>query len=418
MNIYEFFNSKDIANHLAKINYQFTPLEMAFIIYQSNKPFAEKEEAWSELIATTPDCEVKHGLCYEQDDVRRIDYPSLHDFLSQYISLQHRLIEQFVNPESGVWFCEYKLKDGYIYDIHQPYHDPEHCMQKLREKVGAATREFQYIIAERRDFLVELGKITLSFNKNMDIVDIDCNNILSIEEERIFNAFKNLLFGFPMPFKRGDIVTGNNRIMVLEDLPSWRDKDLKQNGDSSDMYAYGFGATWCGNLMDEWIKYMDLEFYRGRLIGNDRILKATASFLNEKVDVVELLFAHHQIVLDEFTKYDVPDFSSKKLELLGLKREQYLSHTPKKLIVKSTKQEVDVYCKEALRFWLEENGCIASAPALRRNFEITFERAVTILHTLQNLGYVYEGVRGSNESQYLVLVKLKDLDSLFTEIFE
>ena len=80
MNIYEFFNSQDIANHLNEINYQFTPLEMAFVIYHSSyKTFAEKEQAWNELIETAPDCKMMHmSVGYKE---LYIDYPSLHEFL-------------------------------------------------------------------------------------------------------------------------------------------------------------------------------------------------------------------------------------------------------------------------------------------------------------------------------------------------
>ena len=56
MNIYDFFNSRDIAAHCQKIGHKFTATEMAYIVWHSNHhTLADKHTAWQEIIDTMPD---------------------------------------------------------------------------------------------------------------------------------------------------------------------------------------------------------------------------------------------------------------------------------------------------------------------------------------------------------------------------
>ena len=53
MNIFRFINSKDIREHLRKLDYQFNSLETAWLIYQCREATSEeKHKAWEELIET------------------------------------------------------------------------------------------------------------------------------------------------------------------------------------------------------------------------------------------------------------------------------------------------------------------------------------------------------------------------------
>lgn len=87
MNVLEFMNSKSVAKHLADKHYDFSSQEAAFIVWNSkNKSFGEKVSAWSEIISTMPDCAVR--CCFDYPK-----YPSLHDFLCDYIELVSRIGE-------------------------------------------------------------------------------------------------------------------------------------------------------------------------------------------------------------------------------------------------------------------------------------------------------------------------------------
>lgn len=55
MNIYSYINSKDVREHLQNIEYHFTALEAAFIVYHSTQiNLLEKITVWKEIATTFP----------------------------------------------------------------------------------------------------------------------------------------------------------------------------------------------------------------------------------------------------------------------------------------------------------------------------------------------------------------------------
>ena len=59
VDVCRFINSKDIRDYLRSINYQFTPIEAAWLIYYCRElTLQEKHAAWQELIDTMPDCPI------------------------------------------------------------------------------------------------------------------------------------------------------------------------------------------------------------------------------------------------------------------------------------------------------------------------------------------------------------------------
>ena len=96
MKITSFINSNDIREYLEKINYKFTPLEAAWLVYQCRLiSIHEKQEAFKEIIRTMPDCEVKKRF-------NTVPQKSLHEFLGKYISLQNKFIDTFFNGNNSL----------------------------------------------------------------------------------------------------------------------------------------------------------------------------------------------------------------------------------------------------------------------------------------------------------------------------
>ena len=95
MDILRFVNSKDIRKHLQDIGYAFSTLEAAWLIYQcKSTTVAEKHAAWNELIETMPDCAVRRRAL-GSDDRYRLDYPSLHQLLRDYMRVEDEAIRAF-----------------------------------------------------------------------------------------------------------------------------------------------------------------------------------------------------------------------------------------------------------------------------------------------------------------------------------
>jgi len=98
MNIYDFFRpSSPISAHLQSIDYNFSPLERAVIIYKSNKSLRAKHEAYRYIIAEYPDMPIPevHGVP---------GVPSLHSFLREEIDTEEREIHAFLRPEADAVF--------------------------------------------------------------------------------------------------------------------------------------------------------------------------------------------------------------------------------------------------------------------------------------------------------------------------
>lgn len=81
------------------------------------------------------------------------------------------------------------------------------------------------------------------------------------------------------------------------------------------------------------------------------------------------------------------------------------------------KDQLDPYCKKALRFWLERQGGRASIASIQRSLQIGFNRAGRIMDSLQKLHYVEEPLASESSSKPLrVLVTLDQLDELFPDM--
>ncbi len=120
MNVYRFINSKDIRNYLKEINYAFTSVEMAWLVYQCfDATEKEKHGAWNEIINTMPDCSVEVREGYDVDG-----YDSLHKVLNAYMENDNNSICPFhmfkidfpVPFKIGDIVCE-KVPKGYHKNI-------------------------------------------------------------------------------------------------------------------------------------------------------------------------------------------------------------------------------------------------------------------------------------------------------------
>ena len=91
--------------HLEKINYIFSSLEMAYIIWQCpDATLAERFDAWQEIIDTMPDTPLP-------DSMELQEMEGVHEFLRQYIKLQQEFLDEFNGEEDGVYFYRYIVRE-------------------------------------------------------------------------------------------------------------------------------------------------------------------------------------------------------------------------------------------------------------------------------------------------------------------
>ncbi len=130
--ICSYINSKDIRKYLADIDYKFSSLEAAWLVYQSkNLTLKEKHAAWQDIVATMPDCIVESG---------HLDKPieSLHRMLEDYISMQKTIFDIFFTNDVQE-FHQYVLIYG---DQSHENYDESVCFAEYNSCLTSMKREF------------------------------------------------------------------------------------------------------------------------------------------------------------------------------------------------------------------------------------------------------------------------------------
>ena len=329
MDIYKFINSKDVRKYLKEINYEFTTIETAWLIWQSTRPIEERHKAWQEMIDTMPDVTVED---------KRNDIPSLHQFLKEYMQLEKRIIDRFYNPTCECVFYQYSISGWYngefeSYDCGNMFLDFSSCYEAALSDVKDLDNPAIEITMNSH-----LYKIKAVYCEDMSLMQIFNINKDSSKKDDMDYEFFKMWFPIPMPFKKGDIVVlarnshngycrpCNYEPYVL-DLSSYDryKEDGKRGCDYSDMCVWGYSLFGNGQLNDdEWsiYNYMDLEYYTGELTGEKRVLKALSNCLKNKIDAVMFAKAYYQILTEKyFESTKIEHWRDEYLKLAGLKEE-------------------------------------------------------------------------------------------------
>lgn len=327
MDVYNFINSKDVRNYLKENNYEFNPVETAWIVWQSNRTLKEKHEAWKEIIDTIPDMPI-------QD--RHNDIPSLHQFLKDYMQFERCVIDRFYNPTYECVFYQYSITGWYKgeydrCDCKDIFYDFNSCYEEASSVIGEFENPIIEITMNSKD-----NKIKIAYEDLLLLQILDPGETTS-EEEDMDYAFFEMWFPIPMPFKEGDIVIParnshngyckfcnyNPFVFVSSSYDKYKESD-RRGYDYSDMYAWGYSQYEDGQLNDDhtMYNYMDLEYYTGNLTGEKRILKALSNCLKKKIDAGAFAMAYHQISTEKYLKnIQITNWIDDYLKLAGLKEE-------------------------------------------------------------------------------------------------
>ncbi len=214
MSIYEFYNSREEADYLLAIDHEITTPEAAYIVYQSKYTTLERKlAAWEEMA---------------QDDVNLGLDTGFANFLRDYVRLQDRLLEVFYEPGNAVYQYAtyqnvYDPGDGregiwkYVEDSRY-FPDFDTCYDAWfdgykREGLvcpGARPPRIRFL---RRE-LISAGErscpcLWIETELRDKVITVQEQHILTGEEKRLNEAFLNLHFAFPTPFRRGDILVNN-----------------------------------------------------------------------------------------------------------------------------------------------------------------------------------------------------------------
>lgn len=294
MNIYDFINSRDIAKYLKEINYQFSTLECAWLVWQSCKHTLEqKYDAWQEIIDTMPDCSVEARPNHEGVD-------GLHGYLKNYMSFQQEVIKDFFELEPQMFYNGRAITNmGDDWDP-STYLSVEECIEHYKTDYGSywAYPDSKIIGFEIEKF--RIGQSLAEMSLSMD----DHGNMLDVKARDKSNLFENLWFAFPTPFKKGDILSRVKheydwlfpdsfcRLFVMDSISTdnWETFDeLKKNGTYKDMLAYGY-RIYAG--YDKVYSYMNLEYADGDSPDFDKEMLPISLFMKGQINVMEMAEAY------------------------------------------------------------------------------------------------------------------------------
>lgn len=337
MDIYSFINSKDIEAHCRKIKHEFTPIESAYLIWQSAKySVEEKHKAYRELIDTTENQNItRQGL---HDD--RQYY--LHDFLKQYMGIENKLLDIFYDGSEATAYSALVYWNGGAYDresgLYATFGD---CISAWRDDWDEEDGIVKTYVYKRwlrskensnekwiRTQLIPGGEKISKIHTGGDI--------LTEEEMNLFSLFETFWIYVPVPFQKGDIVyapwsqgmfcPSDYMPGVLEHIcyqgreVEWIEHE-RQHADYSDMTAWCYFLVDDGRIYYECMHdYLSLEYYPKELTGKERVFQPISSYMKGKIDI-ELLLNAYTIILGEERISDLRNYlgvTDEGLRLTGL----------------------------------------------------------------------------------------------------
>ena len=315
--ILEFLDSPDIKEHLQDIGHEFTTPEAAFIVARSNeKALRQKIEGWQKIIDNMPNCAMtrRHGT---------LSIPNFHVFLRDVIKWERKKIARFKQPGKHMYFFEDRTGSPYESESSfGPYTSYDKCFEaiwnELEEENPTSIEITRRPIDPDEDYY---AADKLMINAKGEIMDcqLRCIDVEREGEDPTF-AFELMWFSIPTPFHAGDIICrhgdpGDPMLLlnmqtwttqrVIDELPpsTYRERaaegadDLlkhhRQNGDTSDMYAYGcqieYPLEYPVYIGEPSCFLLDMEHCRTPLKPEARILYGVRAYLDGNLGLDSLI---------------------------------------------------------------------------------------------------------------------------------
>ncbi len=278
MDFYRYLNSKDVAEHLRRMEYQFNALECAWIIdniMRDNKniPLSEKLAALNHVL-TMPD------YVYTSEE-----YPngvSIHETIRQHLDYIDTIKAELKEKDNNTIYTYYLLNDKGWFHQNAYFRDYDSCMtsyfQALLNSIDPSycnQREILGYRIEKIPFNEQDGRITAEY-RGSELVSIHKLGSREPLVDVMLDVFETDRVYFPAPFLPGDILYDPmyRCPIVLEELPADAGIFLMCYRVSED------GKTvihYCSEMPYEY-----LEYYREELKGTDIALSVISDFIKNK----------------------------------------------------------------------------------------------------------------------------------------
>jgi len=350
MDILKFINSNAVRNHLREINYEFSPVESAFIVWQSEYcSMDERHDAWKYIIDNFAEENVFDYVTeiYKKDLQECYGNKfGLHEYLRCYINKDERLAKLALTDEENVVFSfeTYCSDDSDTCEDGRLFTNVKNLMIAIDEEVSDMQEYgLKWIFIKKRWIDTEEKYIELKLKVDKSLYRIEGNkNVCEEYDLCLEEVFDGMWFKIPIPFKKGDILCRNvgegmryiskETPFVLDNVCYWGIEDVEDAKTrhawcSADMLAAGYFITPDAQIYWDYLhNYLDLEYYDEELTGIHRTLKAMSSYMKNEIDM-GLMMDAYSIVLNEERIKDQRGrlgMTERGLELAGLKTDSLI----------------------------------------------------------------------------------------------
>jgi len=320
MNIYDFFNSPDVAEYCKSIGHKFNAVESAVMVSQSKRrTLAEKHAAYRTIIEEYPDMEIPQGHTHT-------GHKSFRKALKKYISIEEKLLEEFISPEEGaVYRVSFRNDSGDTHDDRCLFTTYKKALKHARDKVkDEDERKIEYL-QHNFSCIVDMTVIKTFLDKDDcwhnsctayvsragEIKSIQWKHTSIVTHKTYADLYKllDLYIDVPVPFKNGDLVefaSGTSwqfreAVYVLEGLCN-EDENYSENlfrWSLDSMHAHGHFLYSDGTITQYVILfYPDLQYCRHELEGEKRIMQYLSQFYKGEIDIDSLLKMQEYVFAD------------------------------------------------------------------------------------------------------------------------
>ena len=289
MNVYQYLNSKDVAEHLEKIGFQFTSLEAARVIENCNHiNLKERHDAFRLLMEKMPDEEITLPAECGREEKRT----TLHTLLEKYIVAEKELLRSFEKDEKG-YLYEFRYA-GFIDGIKRIFYREHLTYRELKKEMESLPRHLE-ICEGIEEFIIEK---TNAETKDQTCLTLNEKGIpLHVENlDVLYKPYTVLRFEsgnrvIPHPFQKGNLVCGIDNKTPFVFLEVKKDT------------VTGYISTSKGLKKEElFLSHFELEYCRKELKGKEKTLAAVSDFVKENIDLAEFANLYHKAMLEGYAE--------------------------------------------------------------------------------------------------------------------
>ncbi len=292
--IYEYFNSRDVAEHCHDMKHEFTAMEAAYVVWHSkHHTLADKHKAWQMIIDVMPDEIFSHTMG-----------ESLHDFLKEHVQAEKEKINDFCSSRKNcIYSAMEEIDDGLACLPFPPYDNLEDCLNNIADLLK--NEEYDRIFIGRQSLNTYDVDDVVSFNKDLEICSYSTSGEFhNLDIDHFVFSKMHDYTDIPVNFKRGDIVAIKSNVVTGLSEPAVLDEiATKDCGICTKVLQLRNG------IVERVVgpTYINLQHYNANILEDFILIKALSAYYKNEIGIADLLHIHEYSInnTDEYLEQKV-----------------------------------------------------------------------------------------------------------------